>query len=127
MFKCLSAIALILTSTAALARVTVSDATARPATTRASVVAVVTADRPDVLTGGSSPAARVVMAHTVARGGAMAPVGIPLAKAVPRRLSVHGYHVMFMGLVRPLRAGDRVPVTLTFANSPSVTVQVRVQ
>jgi copper(I)-binding protein len=37
------------------------------------------------------------------------------------------YHIMFMGLKRQLRQGERFPVTLRFQRAGSVTVQFAVQ
>ena len=59
-----------------------------------------------------------------------------MPRAVPRRrgakgppvpaggratFSPGGYHLMLMGLTRPLKAGDAVPVTLTFASGAKVS------
>ena len=51
--------------------------------------------------------------------------------AVPAKGSVElkpgGYHIMFMGLKRRLRQGERFPVTLRFQRARSVVVQFAVQ
>jgi hypothetical protein len=51
--------------------------------------------------------------------------------AVPAKGSLQlrpgSYHIMFMGLKRQLRQGERFPVTLRFQRAGSVTVQFAVQ
>lgn len=42
-------------------------------------------------------------------------------------LSPGGMHVMLMGLTSPLKQGDKVPMTLTFAKAGAVTVDVLVE
>jgi copper(I)-binding protein len=37
-----------------------------------------------------------------------------------------GYHLMLIGLVRPLKTGDRIPATLAFANGARVKVEFAV-
>jgi periplasmic copper chaperone A len=39
----------------------------------------------------------------------------------------HGYHIMLIGLKQPLKAGDKLPVTLRFKNAGSVEAQVFVE
>lgn len=38
-----------------------------------------------------------------------------------------GYHVMFIGLKSPLKAGDAIPVTLSFEKAGELTVDVKVE
>jgi copper(I)-binding protein len=38
-----------------------------------------------------------------------------------------GYHMMLMQATKPLRPGDRVPITLRFADGSSVLVQFEVR
>lgn len=38
-----------------------------------------------------------------------------------------GYHIMLIGLKKPLKAGDKFPLTLTFEKSGKVEVSVRVE
>jgi len=59
----------------------------------------------DFLVGGSSPVAERIEVHT----------------------HVNGYHVMFMGLKKPLKEGEKVPVTLKFKNAKPQTVQLEVK
>ena len=72
------------------------------------------------LVGVASPAAKVAEIHEMARDGnvmrmrAVDKLVLPAGKAV--ELKPGGYHVMLMDLVQPLREGDSIPVTLTFAD-----------
>lgn len=69
------------------------------------------------LVGVASPAAKVVEVHNMKMENGvmkMHPVeGIDLPAGKPVRLAPGGYHVMLMELVRPLNAGDKVPLKLT--------------
>jgi copper(I)-binding protein len=49
---------------------------------------------------------------------------IPAGKTVT--LAPGGYHVMLMGLKQPLTAGQRFPLTVSFAHAAPVTVEVKV-
>lgn len=52
---------------------------------------------------------------------------IEVAPGSPVVLRPGGLHVMLLGLKQPLTVGTRFPVTLTFAKSGEVTVEVTVQ
>lgn len=76
------------------------------------------ARRPDRLLGASSPVAQRVEIHEMSMAG-----GVMRMRAVPTlamtaggevAFTPGGLHLMFIGLRRPLRAGQRVPVTLRF-------------
>jgi copper(I)-binding protein len=70
------------------------------------------------LVSAASPVASIVEIHEMTMDGGMMKmnavdrVSLPAGKAVD--LKPGGYHVMLMGLAGPLRAGDAVPLTLTF-------------
>ena len=87
--------------------------------------------QPDQLTGASTPVAAKAEAHeSFTDNGVMkmrpAPdVAIPPNKTVA--FAPGGYHIMLTGLKQPLRAGQSFPLTLTFAHSTPVTVDVQVQ
>ena len=71
----------------------------------------------DFLVGGSSPVADRVEVHThVNDNGVMrmreVKGGIPLEAKGVTELKPGSYHVMFMGLKKPLKEGEKVPVTL---------------
>ena len=87
-----------------------------------------TADR---LLSGTSPVAAEVQLHTMSMdGGIMRMRRVEGGIAVPAKgtleLKPGSYHIMFMGLKRPLRKGERFPVTLRFQRAGNVTVQVSV-
>ena len=67
-----------------------------------------------------SPAAKVVEIHSMTHDGgvmkmrAIETLALPAGKPVD--LSPGGYHVMLMDRVQPLKEGEKVPLTLTFAD-----------
>ena len=83
----------------------------------------------------ASPVAKVVEIHSMTHeGGVMkmrAVSALPVAAGKPVDLAPGGYHVMLMDLVQPLKEGDKVPLTLTFADksgkktTQEVTASVR--
>ena len=85
----------------------------------------------DRLTGVASPAARVVEIHSMTMDGTlmkMRPVaGIDIPPGGQVALGSGGYHVMLIDLVRPLAAGDKVPLTLTFERAGTVDVVADVE
>ncbi|NLR72068.1 copper chaperone PCu(A)C [Novosphingobium sp. ERN07] len=88
--------------------------------------------RDDRLLSGTSPVAAEVQLHTMTMdGGVMRMRQVTDGIAVPAKGSVElksgGYHLMFMGLRRQLRQGERIPVTLRFQRAGNVTVQFAVQ
>lgn len=86
----------------------------------------------DRLVSGTSPVAAEVQLHTMTMdGGVMRMRQVEGGIAVPAKdtleLKPGSYHIMFMGLKRQLRQGERFPVTLRFQRAGSVTVQFAVQ
>lgn len=86
----------------------------------------------DRLMSGSSPVAAEVQLHTMTiDGGVMRMRQVQDGIAVPAKgmlaLKPGSYHIMFTGLKRQLRQGERFPLTLRFQRAGSVTVQVSVQ
>jgi copper(I)-binding protein len=85
------------------------------------------------LVGVASAAAKTVEVHNMkVENGVMKmfPVeGIDLPAGKPVKLAPGGYHVMLMDLQKPLNAGDRVPLKLTFelANKKRETVDLSVE
>lgn len=85
------------------------------------------------LVGAASPAAKNVEVHnmTVENGVMkMFPVdGVDLPAGKPVKLAPGGYHVMLMELQKPLNAGDKVPLKLTFelANKKREIVDLNVE
>lgn len=88
---------------------------------------------PARLIGASTPAAGVVEIHNmkmengVMRMFPVAGVDVPAGKSV--KLAPGGYHVMMMNLRRPLTAGEKVPLTLTFelADKKRETIELSVE
>lgn len=86
----------------------------------------------DFLIGGSSPVADRVEVHThVNDNGVMrmreVKGGVPLAANGVTELKPGSYHVMFMGLKKQLKEGEKIPVTLKFKNAKAQTVQLEVR
>jgi periplasmic copper chaperone A len=86
----------------------------------------------DRLVSGTSPVAAEVQLHTMTMdGGVMRMRQVEGGIAVPARCALElkpgSYHIMFMGLKRQLRQGERFPVTLRFQRAGRVTVQFAVQ
>ena len=84
-----------------------------------------------LLSARSDLAARVELhTHREEANGVMLMLEVPGGFVIPARgmhaLARGGDHVMFFGLTRPLKDGDIVTVTLTFALSGEVVVQVPV-
>jgi len=87
--------------------------------------------QPDRLLSASSPAAGRVELHTHIRDGEVmrmrAVDAIPIPAEGAATLQPGGLHLMLVGLTRPLREGESVPVTLRFERAGEVTVELAVQ
>ena len=86
----------------------------------------------DRLLSATTPVAAEVQLHTMSMdGGVMRMRQVQGGIAIPAKgtleLKPGSYHVMFMGLKRPLKQGARFPVTLRFQRAGKVTVQFAVQ
>ena len=85
----------------------------------------------DRLTRVASPAARVVELHSMTMDGTlmkMRPVaGIDIPAGGQVVLGSGGYHVMLIDLARPLAAGDKVPLSLTFERAGTIDVVADVE
>jgi copper(I)-binding protein len=84
----------------------------------------------DALVAASSPLARKVEIHQSMASGSMASMR-PVARLAIRAggtvtLGPGGYHLMFIGLARPLKPGDALPATLTFASGAHLAVRFQV-
>jgi copper(I)-binding protein len=84
-----------------------------------------------VLVGASSPDyGEIGMHQTRLRDGVneMTPVAsIEVRPRIPVRFAEGGYHLMLLHPKRPLKPGDRVLITLRFAQGPSVEVPFEVR
>ena len=85
----------------------------------------------DRLMSASSPAAASVEMHTMAMEGDVMKmrqvdaIDLPAGQTV--ELKPGGYHLMLMGLKAPLKAGDKLPLTLKFEKAGAVLVTVNVE
>jgi hypothetical protein len=85
------------------------------------------------LVSAASPAAKIVEVHEMAMKGnvmemrAIDALALPAGKTV--ELKPGGYHVMLVDLVKPLAAGEKVPVTLTVIgkDGKKATVEVKAE
>jgi copper(I)-binding protein len=84
----------------------------------------------DQLIRAVSPIAASTELHTMRMEGdvmrmrAVTSIGIPAGSTMS--LAPGGYHVMFIGLKKPLVAGDVVPLTLTFEKAGTIDVEATV-
>jgi periplasmic copper chaperone A len=88
-----------------------------------------TADR---LTGASSDVADKLQVHEMkVENGVMkmreVPDGLPIPAGGSVVLKPGSYHVMLIGLKKPLTAGEKIPLTLTFEKAGNISVTVPVQ
>ena len=85
----------------------------------------------DRLVSAATPAAASVEIHSMTMDGdvmRMHPVdAIELPSGATVKLQPGGYHLMLMGLKAPLKAGDRIPLTLKFEKAGKVVVTVNVE
>jgi copper(I)-binding protein len=119
---------------AAAAQVTVSDPWVRgtvagQTTTGAFMQLKAAADA--TLVAASSPLAQIVEIHQMKMDGGMMKMSaierlpVPAGKTV--QLSPGGYHVMLMGIAKPLKDGETVPLTLTFEDKGGKKTNVEVK
>ncbi len=127
-----------LTSTPVLAQqppVTAQNAWARatpPGASTAAVYMTLTSHSADKLMAVSTPAASKAAVHEMSMEGnvmRMRPVegGLDLPAGKQVKLAPGGYHVMLEGLEGPLKAGQELPVHLTFQNAPPLDVEAHVR
>ncbi|MEZ7829783.1 MAG: copper chaperone PCu(A)C [Brachymonas denitrificans] len=129
------ALALFGAATLAQADVTVSDPWVRgtvPAQRATGAFMRLQADQDLRLVAASSPVAGVAEIHEMVMQDNVMKMrrvdGIALGKGKPLELKPGGYHVMLMDLKQPLKAGEQVPLTLTFegaAKGKTITKQVQ--
>lgn len=114
--------------------VTVSDAWARataPGQDSAMVQLVITSKKAGALIGGASNIARSVELHTMVMEGDVMKmrqvdaVELPAGKAVD--LGAAGYHLMLIGLKKPLKEGTSTEIVLTVRLAGGKEEKVKVQ
>jgi copper(I)-binding protein len=123
MKSALAAFALAVAASASHAQVTVSNAWIRgtvPVQKTTGAFMQLESKQATRLVGVSTPVAARAELHQMSMQGdvmKMAEVdGIDLAPGQKVALASGGYHVMLMELKRQLKEGEKVPLTLTFAN-----------
>lgn len=113
--------------------VKVENAWARATPPRAEVGAVyltLTASAPDRLIAASTPAAAKAEVHEMSTDNGVMRMretpGLMLPAGQAVTLAPGSYHIMLTGLKAPLKAGQTIPLHLTFAVAPPVDVVARV-
>lgn len=108
----------------AMAQTTVEDAWARatvPGQPATGAFMTLTADSESTLLSVQSPAAKDTQIHQSTMKGdvmSMLPVDeVSLPAGEPVVFDANGYHVMLMGLVKQVKEGDAVPLTLKIKNA----------
>ncbi len=86
----------------------------------------------DMLIGASSKISKRTELHTHIKDGNVMRMrrvkgGIKVPKGGRAELKSGGFHVMFIGLKEPLKAGTSFPLTLTFKNAGDVTLTMTAQ
>jgi copper(I)-binding protein len=87
---------------------------------------------PDTLVGGASRVSASLTAHTMSMTGGVMRMrllagGFVIPPGATLTLSPGGDHLMFEGLRRPFKLGERIPATLRFAHAGTITVEFVVQ
>ena len=99
--------------------------------TGAAYVTLMGGDQPDTLIGASTPIAATAEAHeTINDNGIMKMRSVAAVPIPPHQMvtfSPGGYHIMLTGLKQPLIAGRSFPLTLVFAHTAPLTVDVQVR
>jgi len=88
----------------------------------------ITSKQPAILLGVSSTASRTVEMHSMTHKNGMMKmrevnsIDLPAGRRV--NLGESGYHLMLVGLKAPLKAGEKIPLTLTIRLADNRTVKV---
>jgi hypothetical protein len=114
--------------------VTVDNAWARASTpqgvTAVYMVLILVADEPDALTGARSSAAQSVEIHETRIEGNIMTMhrmeSLDIDPDTPVAFEPRGLHFMVIGLKRPLKEGDSLPLELQFAHAGKLTLEVPV-
>jgi periplasmic copper chaperone A len=99
-----------------------------PGQDAASVDLSITSKQQAILLGVSSKVCRVAELHRMFQEGGMMKMRevksleLPAGKLV--NLGMSGYHLMLVGLKAPLKAGEKIPLTLTIKVADNRTVKV---
>lgn len=120
--------------TGAVGPVVVAGAICRPTPTGRQVSGcylTLTAPAADTLVSVASPVSALAQIHEMRLESNMMMMreleaGLPLPAGEAVALAPGGNHIMLMGVTEPLKTGDTVPLTLTFANAAPVEVTATV-
>jgi periplasmic copper chaperone A len=134
-FPHLAAALLALAGGCALAQTTVKDAWVRgtvPQQRASGLFAEITSTKGGRLVAVSSPVAAVVEIHEMAmEGNVMRMRALPDGLALPAGKTVTlrpgGYHVMLMGLKQQLKAGEKIPFTLTVEDADKTRETISIE
>lgn len=113
----------------------VSGAWSRPAVAGSTGAGFMTLTNPgktaDALVAVESPAAKRTEIHRSSMAGGIMKMErqdrVALAPGARVTFAPGGYHLMFMGLTRALKTGDRVPATLVFASGAKLSAEFEVR
>jgi hypothetical protein len=131
--RILCAAMLLVASSRAMAEVTATEVWVRatvPKQTATGAFMKLRSTTDVALVSAASPVANIVELHQMVMSGnvmamrAIDELPLPTGKTV--ELKPGGYHVMLMELVKPLNAGDKVPITLTIRGPGSKEVKLNV-
>jgi copper(I)-binding protein len=87
---------------------------------------------PDKLISIASPAAKAVEIHTMSMDGnimkmrEVTSIELKPSDRVEMKPG-HGYHIMLIGIKKPLQVGDKIPLMLTFEKSGKVEISASVE
>lgn len=108
-----------------------SRASPGAATTGAAYISVTGGAQPDQITGVSTKVAASASIHTTTEDNGImkmrAVPGVPVAPGQTVTFKPGGLHIMLEGLTHPLIAGQTFPMTVNFAHTAPVTVDVQVR
>ncbi|WP_335912779.1 MULTISPECIES: copper chaperone PCu(A)C [Shewanella] len=83
------------------------------------------------LVSASTPMARETMLHTLIEEDGLVKMrhvaAFPLPEHGQLTLQSSGDHIMIMGLKAPLQLGQKVPMTLSFANGETLNIELEVK
>jgi periplasmic copper chaperone A len=119
----------------ACAQTTVKDAWVRgtvPQQQASGLFAEITSAKGGRLVAVSSPVAAVVEIHEMAMEGNVMkmralPDGLPLPAGQTVTLRPGSYHVMLMGLKQQLKAGEKIPFTLTVEDADKTRETIKIE
>ena len=131
--KWVGIVALLLTTQAYAADIKVSDVWARataPGQENGSVGLVITSPTDARLIAVTSPAAASAEIHTMTMDGGVMKMRqlefLPLPAQQPVTLGPGSEHLMLFGLKKPLKAGDKVPLTITVQYADKKTRKINI-